>query len=139
MTDSEQETSQRIVVNRGFGGFRLHDDTVSWLREQGCEKAEELALPGEAHSDGSQRPEDDYKEYCYPRGDDMPRDDPHLAQAVEENVAMDLDIVEIPEGVDWCITEYDGAETVREKHRTFPSGELETGIANSYEVDDDGQ
>lgn len=56
---------------------------------------------------------------------DQNRADPLLIQVVEElkEVAngrcADLKIVEIPDGVEWEIDEYDGMEHVAEKHRTW--------------------
>jgi hypothetical protein len=56
---------------------------------------------------------------------DIERDDPALVQAVEELGAVacgahaELAVVEIPDGVEWCIEEYDGAEHIAEKHRTW--------------------
>lgn len=127
---------KKLVVNRGYGGFSVSDDVVEWLREQGCEKAHGLTLPGETYSDGSKRDIDGFRDCCYPRDDDLPRDDPHLVEAVEKGLTSDLSIVEVPEGIEWVITEYDGAETVREKHRVFPSGKLARGIAKSYEIEE---
>ena len=56
---------------------------------------------------------------------DTPRDDPHLVRIVEELGELangpfaDLVIVDIPDDVKWCIDEYDGAETIREEHRSW--------------------
>lgn len=130
----EQSDVQKIVVNGGYGGFSVGDDVVRLMRRWGCEIAEGLALPGEYHSDGSYRDPEGFRDQCYPRDGDI-RTDEHLIRAVEDGYTSDLSIVEVPEDVDWVITEYDGAETVREKHRTFPSGEWERGIARSYEVE----
>jgi len=53
------------------------------------------------------------------------RADPKLIQVVEElgdkanGSCAKLEIVEIPDGVDWQIEEYDGNEHVAEKHRTW--------------------
>lgn len=56
---------------------------------------------------------------------DIPRDDRLLVQVVEE-LGEDADgdcaklaIVEVPDGVDWDIEEYDGREWVAEKHQTW--------------------
>jgi hypothetical protein len=56
---------------------------------------------------------------------DIKRDDPYLIQTVEDlgeaasGRCSDLKIVDIPDDVDWEIDEYDGMETVEEKHRTW--------------------
>ena len=53
------------------------------------------------------------------------RDDPTLVQVVEElgeaanGAFADLQIVEIPEDVDWEIDDYDGKERVAERHRSW--------------------
>lgn len=132
---SERDSTQKLVVNREFGGFSVHDDTVRWMRERGCPIAEELTLPGEQYGDGSERDVDGFRDSTYPCRSDI-RLCEHLVAAVEEGVARDLSIVEVPEGVEWVITEYDGAETVREKHRVFPSGNYAEGIVTSDEIDE---
>ncbi len=61
--------------------------------------------------------------YSYDR--DKDRDDPDLVEVVEllknkaDGQCADLKIVEIPDGVDWQIDEYDGLESVHEKHRSW--------------------
>lgn len=56
---------------------------------------------------------------------DVPRDNPELIAAVEEmgeaanGACADLKVVEIPDGTDWEISEYDGNEHVAEKHRAW--------------------
>lgn len=53
------------------------------------------------------------------------RDDPDLIKVVEElgvkanGSHAELEIVKIPDDVDWVIGEYDGMETVEEKHRSW--------------------
>ncbi len=65
----------------------------------------------------------DKEHYFY--GPNIDRDDPDLVAVVEElgdraagNHAK-LAIVEIPDGVQWGIEEYDGTEWVAEAHRTW--------------------
>lgn len=56
---------------------------------------------------------------------DIPRDDKDLVEIVEslgklaDGFCAELKIVEIPEGVNWYIHEYDGMEHVAERHRTW--------------------
>lgn len=56
---------------------------------------------------------------------DFERDDPILVQVVEElgeaasGRCARLKVVEIPDGIDYEIDEYDGNEHVAEKHRTW--------------------
>lgn len=57
---------------------------------------------------------------------DLERNDPFLVQTVEElgvEVASaglaKLQVVEIPDDIEWEIEEYDGSETVHEKHRSW--------------------
>lgn len=59
----------------------------------------------------------------YPR--DLKRDDPLLVRVVEElgdaanGKCASLKAVEIPDGTDYEISEYDGNEHIAEKHRTW--------------------
>jgi len=56
---------------------------------------------------------------------DFDRDDEVLVQVVEElgkeanGSHSELEVVEIPQGVEWEIDNYDGIETVEEKHRSW--------------------
>jgi hypothetical protein len=56
---------------------------------------------------------------------DIERNDPALVATVEElgelscGWAADLQIVDIPDDVEWEIDEYDGYESVEEKHRSW--------------------
>lgn len=56
---------------------------------------------------------------------EIPRDDKNLVRVVEElgkaanGTYADLKVVEIPDGVDWGIDEYDGLESVHERHQVW--------------------
>ncbi len=98
----------KIVINNCYGGFRLSD-----------EACKELGIKGLARYG-------------------MRRDDPKLVACVEKlgpkasGEASRLEIVEIPDNVDWYISDDEtGIEIVREKHRywtgsrdgNWPSGD----------------
>lgn len=84
----------KIVINRCYGGFSLSEKAAANI---GCD--------------------------TYP---DIERDDPKLVECVEKmgqeasGELAELQIVEIPDDVQWCIEEYDGIEWVAEQHRTWP-------------------
>lgn len=56
---------------------------------------------------------------------DMERTDPNLIKVIEElgdksfGKCSKLEIIEIPDGVDYQVEEYDGNEHIAEKHRTW--------------------
>lgn len=95
----------KIVKNVCYGGFGLSDLALSRLSE----------------ITGKSKPEciEDY-EY-----EDSNRSAPELVQVVEElgkkanDCFSDLVVVEIPDGVDWVIDDYDGIETIHEVHRSW--------------------
>jgi hypothetical protein len=91
----------KIVINRQFGGFGLSDEAA----ELYCQ------LKGTSR-DGF-------------NADFISRSDPILVQVVEQlgkkaNTSYStLKIVEIPDGINWHIEEYDGMESVNEDHRSW--------------------
>ena len=65
------------------------------------------------------------KDSGYFYSSDIPRDDPDLIKVIEKlgkkanNQFSDLKIVEIPDGTEYIIDEYDGLEHIAEKHKTW--------------------
>jgi len=115
---------QEIVINNCYGGFSLTDEFVAWLREQGHKDAEKETIAGEYFSDGS-GPKD---EFVGVHPDYISRTDELLLKAVKGKTDFDgsvggrcaeLKVVEVPDGVDWEIDEYDGFESVEETHRSW--------------------
>jgi hypothetical protein len=55
----------------------------------------------------------------------IPRNDPDLITVIEKlgekanGSCAELSIIEIPDDIEWEIDEYDGLETIREKHRSW--------------------
>lgn len=89
----------KVVINSRYGGFGLSGEA--------CHLYEELS----GRSDFYDR--------------DIPRNDPILVQVVQKlgEKANDgiscLRVVEIPDDVEWYISDYDGIESVEEVHRTW--------------------
>jgi len=114
---------QEIVINRCFGGFRLSQQAVEWMRENGYEAGERCKLSGEEYDDRSGTVSEIVKTEA-PR-DEAFRTAPGLVAAVKElgddadGTHADLKVVEVPDGVEWTIEEYDGSEHVAEEHRTW--------------------
>lgn len=91
----------KIVINSCYGGFGL------------SRIAEELYKERKGITDPNW--------YYY----DIPRDDPILVEMVEtmgkqvNGSYANLKIVEIPDGIEWQIEEYDGTEWIAERHSTW--------------------
>lgn len=138
----------KVVVNKVHGGFGLsHAGEKSYLERKGLQqflytdkRDGNLRTIGYERYTGQEHayitytftkdhgdeffkfPEND-SGYFYDR--DIPRNDPDLVVIVEamghdaNGRFSKLEIVDIPDGVEWEIEEYDGLEWVAEKHRTW--------------------
>ena len=99
----------KIVVNRCYGGFSVSKSVF-----------DELGL--------------EWDGYGYIRNDNLDIDgeydayraDPRLIAAIEKvgveeasGVHARLEIVDIPDGIDWEIQEYDGYESIHEVHQSW--------------------
>lgn len=88
----------KVVVNRCFGGFGLSKAAYKFMG---------MKWDGYGH------------------GSEIERDDPKLVEAVEKlgneanGMFAELEVVEIPDDVEWEIDEYDGNETIDEVHRSW--------------------
>ena len=101
----------KIVINTCHGGFGLSKLALeSYARRHGVELGKWNQM-WHYFSDFSAR--------------DIDRADPVLVEIVESlgtlanGYCADLKVVEIPDGVEWSIHEYDGSEWVAEAHRTW--------------------
>ncbi len=89
----------KIVINVSFGGFALSDEMMEYIG---------------------------YIKTCeWDTGSDVSRTNPKLIEYLERPDANPntpggrLQIVEIPDYVDWVIEDYDGKEWISERHRTW--------------------
>lgn len=112
----------KLVINKCFGGFGVSREAFLRLRKMSNEYALDEADIGEKWNDGSGVRSESLDSFL----SQIPRDDKDLVRVVEEmgdkasaHFAR-LEVVEIPDGVEWEIDEYDGNERVAEKHRTWP-------------------
>ncbi len=101
----------KIVINDDYGGFGLSKMAIeSYASRKG------LALGKWNQTYGF------YEEFM---DRDIPRNDKDLVEIVESlgslanGFCASLRIVEIPDDVEWHISEYDGIEHIAENHRTW--------------------
>jgi hypothetical protein len=100
----------KIVINTCYGGFGISKAAAQWLAERGCQDAiNNLAS-------------DHF--YAYSLSED--RNNPLLVEMVEtlgskmaSGFCASLKVVEIPDGIEWEIDEYDGAESIHEVHQSW--------------------
>ena len=99
----------KVVINKCYGGFNLSLSAMERLAELGCEEAQEIIQSKPFYG-------------CLYKTE---RNDSRLIQAVEElgkhangNFAR-LEVIDIPDDILWEINEYDGMETIHEKHRSW--------------------
>ncbi len=139
----------KLVINRCFGGFGLsYAGVMEYARRAGLTLYASTSFRGpDGHLDfhknvpydGSAEKDPfivhyhtkplgtngEVAEGSYFSNHDIKRDDPHLVATVKalkkrvNGSCADLRIVEIPDGVQWEIAEYDGMETVEEVHRSW--------------------
>jgi len=100
----------KVVINVCFGGFSVSKAA-----------AEFMAARGNAIAKDELQSERFYGSLC-----DVERNDPDLVAAVEtlgakaaSGAYAELKVVDIPDGIEYEIAEYDGTEHIAEKHRTW--------------------
>ena len=111
----------KIVINRCFGGFGLSDEAVRlYAKLAGIALVEGPKQYGMTHFYVDSVSEENYFSYY-----SIARDDGFLIEVVEtlgdaaDGDCADLEVVEIPDDVEWQLSQYDGSEHIAEKHRTW--------------------
>lgn len=124
-------------MNRCFGGFGLSDEALDML-------VDEYGFTTTTYEDGEYADPDadiidddgrvmhhysliDDREAATRTRDELVEVVERLGEDANGQHAA-LEIVELPVDFEWVVTEYDGVETVREKHRRYPGGDYETGV-----------
>ena len=136
---------KNVVINRCFGGFGLSDEAVrEYAKLKGFDVFGYVNPPHDFNSyvrienslnsfltywvkedagDNPTNEEINKVEWLHQR--DIPRDDEALIKVVKtlkkkaNGRCADLQIVKIPDDVEYEISEYDGLEHMAEKHRTW--------------------
>lgn len=117
----------KLVINSCYGGFSFSQDALKWLRDHGHTGVSDMT-----EAEGYE-PNEGTDAFMKLGGGPLvlaweaeeKRDDPLFVQVVKElqdnadGMCAELKIVEIPDGVEWEIKDYDGIEWVAEKHRTW--------------------
>jgi len=107
----------KVVIHVGYGGFSITRKA-----------AEFMAARGNARAKKEIEETDAYKNMWYgfgyvgDMGGTYDRTDPDLIAAVcelGEAAGRNLKVVDVPDGVEWYIHEYDGCESIHERHRVW--------------------
>lgn len=128
----------QVVVNRCWGGFRLSDEAIMlYYEKKGIKLYKDTdqylsrfyTVPVEEYH---RLHEEDRKNGSYEKTNevfvsfyDFERTDPILIEVIEElgeaanGQFASLEIVEVPDDVEWEISDYDGMESVEEVHRSW--------------------
>ena len=97
----------KIVINKCFGGFSISKKCAKYMASKGHLKAQ-VDLK-----------EETFYGYNYDRTDSM------LIEAVESlgkkanGSFAHLKVIEIPDDIDYDIEDYDGMESIHERHRSW--------------------
>lgn len=111
-----------LVINKCYGGYGLSDAAIKWLRERGCEAAKINPIVGEKYPNSDEIKDEWLTNSNNP---DIPRHDILLVECVRalkskaNGKYAKLEIIKIPDGIDYVIEEHDGMEWVAEKHETW--------------------
>lgn len=119
----------KVAINKCFGGFDLSDAVHEKLIELGVPhyKTWDDIPKGDApYIVDSDSPSLSFGKYYSNFRDDEKRTHPLLIKAIEEigeekasGRFGNIKIVEIPDDIKWKIDDYDGIESIHEKHRSW--------------------
>lgn len=129
----------KVVINRCYGGFGLSAKAFElWLKKKGKKWVEKnshgcyFTIPSKEYDRICKKCWEEDRDYRnvnnkgYVLSDrDIPRNDKTLVEIVEKlgeeanGDCANLGIIEIPDGIEFTIEEYDGMEHVAEAHETW--------------------
>lgn len=111
--------TKKLVINTCFGGFGLSDKCFElYLTRKEIKFYKDSDKYGTHYYTSSDKCD---SSFISPRT--IARDDSVLVEMVENSEAeykfADLKVVEIPDDVEYTIDNYDGVESIHEKHRVW--------------------
>lgn len=118
----------KVVINKCFGGFGLSTEAHEWLIENRGWKVTEYNKKGEKKNKSAQLTLTDNERMFGKYWDSISREDrtnKDLIDVVTElgskanGKHAQLEIIDIPDGIEWEIDDYDGNESIEEKHRSW--------------------
>lgn len=118
--------NKKVVINVSYGGFTISPEGVLWLYENRYDGGD-FAHPVEEYfgSEGAVMHEGTSDEKFVLDKRSFDREHPMLIGLIEElgeranGWGCKLKIVEIPKDVEYTIEDYDGWESIHEKHRSW--------------------
>ena len=127
----------KVVINKCFGGFGLSDAAQVEIHRRGCAPSTTMepgAYFGARHEEEMAKIAAGVRLFETPIVDGKVLDDDHrhngrncpvMVAVVEEmgeaanGTYSELKIVEIPDGVEFVISDYDGQEAIHQKHEVW--------------------
>lgn len=119
----------KIAINRCSGGFRLSTEAYEWLIENKGWRVTEFNEDGSGYKDSTaQIVKGDRKSYflCEDKDDSKFRVNPDLIECIEalgskvNSSVSKIEVIEIPDDIEFTIERFHGTEWIAEKHRTWP-------------------
>jgi hypothetical protein len=120
---SNPQRKMKIVINKHYGSFSLSEEAVLLYGDK--KGLNIIAIRDEVIKDINHYYLNEVKEENSFCEWDIERNDPVLAEVVEQLGDLAdtrhtrLKVVEVPDDVKWYIHDYDGIESVYEKHRIW--------------------
>jgi hypothetical protein len=118
----------KVVINVCFGGFGLSDEAFEELIKKGWTVGDADVNEDWNTHQIMKHKESSFGTYSFGSGrqyESSLRSHPDLVEVVERlgeksyGECAKLRVVEVPDGVEWEIDEYDGREHIAERHRTW--------------------
>ena len=116
----------KIIINNCYGGFGISIEAFEWLIKEKGWILTDYSDDKKGYKDPKGRiVNSTYSKYYFVRDERDLRTDLDLIECIEtlgdkaDGMCAKLNVIEIPDGIEYTIEEYDGFEHIAEKHRTW--------------------